>query len=107
MKLQLTPQALRLRLADDEIQEFAQAGQLSHALHFGGNSLIYTLQQMPAEAPGSLRVRYESDALIVEVPAVLAHQLIDGRVVSLKSEVVGTDGQRIRIIVEKDLGPSH
>ncbi|MGI4866918.1 MAG: DUF7009 family protein [Janthinobacterium lividum] len=107
MKLQLTPQALRLRLADDEIQEFAQAGQLSHTLHFGGKGLTYSLQQMPPEAPADLRVRYEADALIVELPAALARQLIDGSAVSIKSEVMGTDGQQIRIIIEKDLGPSH
>ena len=107
MKLQLTPQALRLRLADDEIQEFAQAGELSHTLHLGGQGFTYTLRQLPPDAPDNLGVRSEAGALIVEVPATMARQLTDGNTISLKSETVETDGQKFRILVEKDLGPSH
>ncbi len=107
MKLQLTPQALRLRLADDEIQEFAQAGQISHTLYLSGQGFTYTLQQLPADAPANLHVRSEAGALIIEIPAAQARQLIDGSVVSLKGETTGTDGEQIRILVEKDLGPSH
>ncbi|RZK15141.1 MAG: hypothetical protein EOO56_23480 [Hymenobacter sp.] len=107
MKLQLTPQALRLRLADDEMQEFAQAGQLSHTLHLGGQGLTYTLRRLPPDAPEGLAVRYEAGAVVVLVPAVLARQLIDGTTISMKSEVAGTDGRLLRILIEKDLGPSH
>lgn len=108
MKLQLTPQALRLRLAEEEIQEFAQAGQLSHTLYLGpGPGLVYALRQLPPEAPGGLRVCYEAGTLAVEVPAGLAQQLADGTAISLKGEAHGADGQRLRILVEKDLGPSH
>jgi len=108
MKLQLTPQALRLRLAEAEIQEFARAGQLSHTLPLGsGLGLTYALRQLPLGAPGGLGARYEAGTLAVEMPAGLAQQLVEGKSVSIKSEVVGTDGQPLRIIVEKDLGPSH
>lgn len=108
MKLQLTPQSLRLRLDEADIQQFAQAGELSHMLRLsGGPDLTYTLRQLPPAAPEGLVVRYEASAIVVEVPAALARQLIDGAVISLKSEVKGTDGQFIRILVERDLGPSH
>ena len=108
MKLQLTPHMLRLRLAEEELQTFAQAGQLSQVLHLGSHSFGYALRQLPPEAPASgLAVRHEAGQLVVEVPAALARQLIEGNTVSLKGEVIGTDEQRIRIVVEKDLGPSH
>jgi len=108
MKLQLTPHMLRLRLAEEELQTFAQVGQLSQVLHLGGHSFGYALRQLPPEAPAlGLAVRHEAGQLVVEVPAALARQLIDGNTVSIKGEVIGTDEQRIRIVVEKDLGPSH
>ena len=108
MKLQLSPRMLRLRLAEEELQAFAQAGQLSHVLHLGAPSFSYVLRQLPPGAPASgLGVRHEAGSLVVEVPAALARQLTDGSAVSLKGEVIGTDGQLIRILVEKDLGPSH
>ena len=50
---------------------------------------------------------YEAGTLAVEVPAGLAQQLADGTAISLKGEAHGADGQRLRILVEKDLGPSH
>ena len=108
MKLQLTPQTLRLRLDEADIQIFNQYGELSHTLPLsGGSGLTYTLRQLPAAAPEGLAVRYEAGAIVVEVPPALARQLIEGAVVSLKNEVKGTDGRFIRILVEKDLGPSH
>ena len=108
MKLQLTPQSLRLRLDEADIQSLAQNKELSHTLPLGGGpGLTYTLRQLPAAAPGGLAVRYEAGAIVVEVPPALAQQLLDGSVISLKSEINGTDGQLIRILVEKDLGPSH
>lgn len=108
MKLQLTPQTVRLRLDEEDIQEFARASQLSHTLRLGGGQhLTYTLRQLPADAPDGLHVRYEADTIAVELPAALARQLIEGAAISLKSELAGTDDHLIRILVEKDLGPSH
>ncbi|RZK24614.1 MAG: hypothetical protein EOO56_00655 [Hymenobacter sp.] len=108
MKLQLTPQSLRLRLDETDIQNFDKNGELSHTLPLGGGpGLTYTLRPLPAAMPAALAVRYEAGAIVVEVPAAQAQQLIDGAVVSLKGEVKGPAGQIIRILVEKDLGPSH
>ncbi|RYY11639.1 MAG: hypothetical protein EOO36_18715 [Cytophagaceae bacterium] len=108
MKLQLSPQSLRLRLEEADIHAFDQAGELSNTLPLGGGpGFTYTLRQLPPAAPEGLAARYEAGAIVVEVPAAQARQLIDGAVVSLKSESRGTDGQLIRILVEKDLGPSH
>ncbi|RYY21033.1 MAG: hypothetical protein EOO36_01865 [Cytophagaceae bacterium] len=108
MKLQLTPQVLRLRLTEDDMQAFARAGQLNCTLPLGeGPGLTYTLRQLPAATAGALGVRYAAGTIVVEVPAALARQLIEGSTVSLKSEIMGADGQLIRILVEKDLGPSH
>ncbi len=108
MKLQLTPQALRLRLAEAEIQEFARTGQLSHTLHLGGGQkLTYALRQLPLGAPSRLAVRYEAETIWIDLPAAQAQQLIEGGAISVRSEGTETDGQFIRILVEKDLGPSH
>jgi hypothetical protein len=109
MKLQLTPQALRLRLDDAELAAFDQTGQLSHTLALGpGQHLTYALSRLPDgdPAPG-FRVRYADDTLRVELPAALAQQLVAGEVVSLRGETAETDAPALRIVVEKDLGPSH
>ena len=108
MKLQLTPQSLRLRLDETDVQDFAQHGELSHTLLLGNEpGFTYTLRQLPAAAPGGLAVRQLAGAIVVEVPADQARQLIDGTLISLKGEVSRPNGQLIRILVEKDLGPSH
>lgn len=109
MKLQLTSQSLRLRLDEAELPAFNQTGQLTQALDLGsGQLLTYALHRLAADAPAEgLRVRYAADVLTVEVPATLARQLIEGATVSLRGETLGTDGQPIRILVERDLGSSH
>ncbi|NML66754.1 hypothetical protein HHL22_16220 [Hymenobacter sp. RP-2-7] len=110
MKLQLTPQSLRLRLAAEEVAEFGRTGQLTQVLHLGpGAALTYALRQLPDDAPAALgpRAHFAAGMLTVEVPAALARQLVAGTTVSLKSETAGTNGQLLRILVEQDLGPSH
>ncbi|MGI4832229.1 MAG: DUF7009 family protein [Janthinobacterium lividum] len=111
MKLQLTPDALRLRLSEAEVQEFAQAGQLTHTLAFGpgpGQALRYALRRLPATDPASaLRAHYASGALVVEVPAALAHSWATTANIALKGVVLMAENQELRILVEKDLGPSH
>lgn len=109
MKLQLTPQALRLRLDEAELAAFDQAGQLSHTLALGpGQHLTYALSRLPeADPTPGPRVRYAAGTLQVELPAALARQLVAGEVVSLRGELAVIDGPALRIVVEKDLGPSH
>ena len=115
MKLQLSPDTLRLRLASAELAEFSQTGQLTQVLDLGaGPAFTYALHRLPTTAPGEpaapaggLRVRYAASALVVEVPAMLAQSLTEGTTVSLRGEARGTNGQLLRILVEQDLGPSH
>ena len=109
MKLQLTPQAIRLRLDDEELAHFNQSGQLTQVLALGpGRPFTYALERLPAEAAAATpQARYTADTLTVEISAAQARQLVAGEVVSLRGEVAGAGGQPLRVLVEKDLGPSH
>jgi hypothetical protein len=109
MKLQLTPDTLRLRLSEAEVQAFAQAGQLAHTLTFGlGQVLRYALRRLPAADPATgLQASYVAGELVVSVPAALAHTWASTGIIALKEVVSTTENQQLRILVEKDLGPSH
>ena len=111
MKLQLSDSTIRLRLSEEEVRQFALAGQLTQCLYIGaepGQGLRYTLARRPtAEGSNELRAHFGAGELVVEVPAAEAEAWASGGNISLKSRVVGSDGQELRILVERDLGPSH
>lgn len=110
MKLQLSPQSLRLRLAAAELVEFGRTGQLTQVLDLGlGPAFTYVLRQLADDAPAAPgpRAHYAAGVLTIEVPPALARQLVAGTAVSLKGETTGTNEQLLRILVEQDLGASY
>lgn len=111
MKIQLSPTTIRLRLSEAEVQQFDQAGQLAHSLALGpgpAHTLSFALLRLPgADAATGPTARFEGGELRVELPETEARAWAGSGAVGMKGAVEGTDGQQIRIIVEKDLGPSH
>jgi hypothetical protein len=108
MKLRLEDNSLRLRLSAEEVAQFAQTGRVAAVVPLApgpAGQLSYALQLVPddstAAEPG-LRVAYTPGALEVLVPAALAHRWLPPEQISLETTVDLPDGQRLRILVEKD-----
>jgi hypothetical protein len=111
MKLRLEENSLRLRLAEEEVRQFAATGRVAYTITFGsapGQKLDYALERLSDTDPASaVRVRYEAGALAVEVPAAMARNWTDTENIGFKGQVLVAEGQELRILVEKDLDSRH
>jgi hypothetical protein len=111
MKLRLEENSLRLRVSENEVQQFAATGQLAYTIVFGpapGQTLRYSLERLPDAAPATVvQVRYDAGALAVEVPAAIARNWTDTENIGFKAQVLVAEGQELRIVVEKDLDSHH
>ena len=111
MKLRLEENSLRLRLSDDEVQQFARTGHVAYTIAFGpapGQTLHYALEKLPASAETkTVQVRYQAGALAVEVPATLAQEWTDTEKNGFSAKTVIAEGRELRILVEKDLDCQH
>ncbi|UYZ59828.1 DUF7009 family protein [Hymenobacter latericus] len=113
MKLRLEDSTLRLRLSDEEVQQFAQTGHLASVVPLApgpDGRLTYALQLADDDstaAEQTLRVAYTPGTLSVLVPASLAQRWLAPDQIGLSATLRLTDGNELRILVEKDLGCRH
>ena len=116
MKLRIEDDTLRLRLSQGELQEFAQTGRVTAAVHFGmgpEQQLTYALERgsEPADTPlmgaEPVQVHYEPGALTVRVPFALARTWIETDQNGFSHDVPLPENQRLSILVEKDLDCRH
>jgi hypothetical protein len=115
MKLRIEKETVCLRLSDGEVQDFASTGRVAATVHFGINAdqqFTYALER-GSERPQSMgdeepvQVHYEPGALTVLVPFTLAKTWVETGQVGVSHELPLAENQRLRILVEKDLGTSH
>lgn len=118
MKLRIENDTLRLRLAEAEVQQFAAAGRVTAATHFGpgaGQQLSYTLERLPppdreaasAALAAGATLRYAPGQITVLVPAALADEWTSTSRNGFTGELAVTDSRQLRILVEKDLDCRH
>ena len=115
MKLRIEDDTLRLRLAQRELDEFAETGRVEGAVHFGlspTQRLTYALERLsepaetlPNEEP--VQVHYEPGALTVLVPFALAKTWVETDQNGFSYHLPLAENQRLRILVEKDLDCRH
>lgn len=121
MKLRLEDNTLRLRLSEEEVQTFAATGRVAAATHFGPTplqQLSYALERQAPEIPtppagtGAAKaetaaLRYAPGQITVLVPAALADEWTGTKRTGFSGEVIISESQRLRILVEKDLDWHH
>jgi len=115
MKLRIEDDTLRLRLSGGEVQEFADTGRVSAAVHFGPaaeQQLTYALergsepaQTLPEAEP--VQVHYAPGAITVLVPFALAKAWVETTQNGFSHDLPLAGTQRLRILVEKDLDCRH
>ena len=115
MKLRIEDDTLRLRLAQRELDEFAETGRVEGAVHFGLNPtqrLTYALERLsepaetlPNEEP--VQVHYEPGALTVLVPFKLAKAWVETDRNGFTHDLPLAGNQHLHILVEKDLDCRH
>ena len=104
MKLRCKPNSIRLRLNQNEVAQFVQAGELVERIEIPGPepaALIYRLQF--GGKPESSAVQFENGVLAITVPGDDAHAWANRKdEVGLyySHEVAG--GKSLRVMIEKD-----
>ena len=101
MKLRILDNSIRLRLTQSEVQKVSAEGLLRGRVRFAGsNSFDYVLESSPATV--SPEAHISNNVLTVRVPKMDIRLWADSDRVAIDSEQVLGDGERLRILVEKD-----
>jgi hypothetical protein len=108
MKLRIQGNSLRLRLSEEEVQQFAQTGRLEAGVAFGpdpSQTLHYVLVRR--EAIAGITADFTGHAITVYIPESAAAAWIDNADASLSGVVENGSAQGLKILVEKDMDCQH
>ncbi|OUJ76177.1 DUF7009 family protein [Hymenobacter crusticola] len=110
MKLRIEDNTLRLRLSEEEVQQFGEKGRVSVTVKLGpkpSDQLVYTLEHSPNPEATALKVVYAVGALDVQVPRQLATEWVSTDRLGFSDTIPVTADQQLRVLVEKDLDCKH
>ena len=110
MKLRIEDNTLRLRLSEEEVQQFGQKGRVAVTVKLGpkpGDQLVYALEHSPNPNATNLNVVYAVGALDVQVPRDLAAEWVSTDRIGFSDSIQVTADQQLRVLVEKDLYCKH
>ena len=101
MKLRIRGDTLRLRLSQGDLASLLDTGEVEETIHFApGRALRYALRlDRDAEA---LTATYESDRVVVAVPAAEGRAWGSGGDVGMQAEQVVAPERTLSLLVEKD-----
>ncbi|WP_139925258.1 hypothetical protein [Hymenobacter sp. DG01] len=107
MKLRIEDNSLRLRLSEDEVKQFADAGRVAAVVPLGPTEtdhLTYALERAETE---EFRVTYGAGAITVKVPAALASHWTTTDQNGISATLMVAEDQPLKILIEKDLDCRH
>ena len=101
MKLRVLDNSIRLRLTQGEVKTVSTEGLVKGRVRFAGsNTFDYVLESSPATVKPEAHL--SNNVLTVRVPVLDIQNWADSDRVSIDSEQILDDGERLRILVEKD-----
>jgi hypothetical protein len=107
MKLRIEDNSLRLRLSEEEVQHFADAGRVAAVVALGltaADSLTYALERAENE---EFRITHGAGAITVKVPAALANHWTGSDQNGFSATLMMANDQPLKILIEKDLDCRH
>ena len=105
MKLRIQGNSLRLRLSRSEVIRFNDKLIISDTIEFGNSMLTYVLSV--SQDLNSVRAKYVSDTIEVQVPRALALDWAGTDRVSIAGEQLLDSGTRLQLLIEKDFKCVH
>ena len=101
MKLRIRDNSIRLRLMRSEVEALRDNGLVEASTAFpGGRTFRYVVESSPASVnPAAF---YSDNAMTVRLPAPTVLAWASSERVSMTGEQVLSDGQKLKILVEKD-----
>ena len=101
LKLRVLDNSIRLRLSQSEVRQVSEDGLVRGRVRFAGsNAFEYLLESSPATV--NPEAHMSNNVLTVRVPKMDIRQWADSDRVSIDAAQVLSDGERLRILVEKD-----
>lgn len=101
MKLRVLDNSIRLRLTRGEVETVSTEGLVKGRVRFAGsNTFDYVLESSPATVKPEAHL--SNNVLTVRVPVMDIRNWADSDRVSIDSKQILDDGERLRILVEKD-----
>ena len=101
MKLRVLDNSIRLRLTRGEVETVSTEGLVKGRVRFAGsNTFDYVLESSPATVKPE--AHWSNNVLTVRVPVMDIRNWADSDRVSIDSKQILDDGERLRILVEKD-----
>ena len=101
MKLRIRGDSIRIRVSQAELREIAERGSVRDRIRFGdGVALTYVLESDPnVREP---RARFAGQVVAVALPDATVRRWASSEEVSIEGEQPIGEGERLRILVEKD-----
>jgi len=102
MKLRILGDTLRMRLAQGEVAQLRDAGQVDQTIHFGAGdeqAIRYEVRSEPDIE--TMSATLEGLSIVVRIPRAVVVNWADGTEVSLRHTQPREDGE-LAILVEKD-----
>ena len=101
MKLRIRDNSIRLRLMRSEVEALRDNGLVEASTAFpGGRTFRYVVESSPASVnPAAF---YSDNAMTVRLPAPTVLAWASSEQVSMTGEQMLSDGQKLKILVEKD-----
>lgn len=101
MKLRVLDNSIRLRLTQQEVQTVNSVGLVRGRVRFAGsNSFDYVLESSPATVKPEAHL--SNNVLTVRIPQMDIKQWAESEQVSIRSDQLLDDEDRLNILVEKD-----
>jgi hypothetical protein len=108
MKLRIQGNSLRLRLSEQEVQQFAETGRLEEAVAFGlGPEQILHYVLTLREAVAAISVDFQGKAIMVYIPDSAAAAWTSNSDTALSGVVDNGTAQGLKILIEKDQDCRH
>lgn len=101
MKLRVLDNSIRLRLTRSEVDAVATEGLVKGRVRFAGSKTFdYVLESSPATVAPEAHM--SNNVMTIRVPVLDIQNWASSEKVSIDAEQLLADGERLRILVEKD-----
>jgi len=101
LKLRILDNSIRLRLTRTEVETANSEGLVRGRVHFDGlNVFEYVFESSPATVAPEARI--SNNVMTVRVPNADVQEWAESEQVSISAEQLLDDGNRLKILIEKD-----
>ncbi|CAN5540798.1 hypothetical protein BH23BAC1_BH23BAC1_37650 [soil metagenome] len=100
MKIRIKGNSIRYRLTRPEVERFGETGYIEEKINFGGNTLIYSLQEYKTD--DQLTASFHGNKISVFMPESWKERWVDSEKVGFEGYQHNLNSESLHILIEKD-----